>query len=357
MLCARPAVSGLPSRSATDRSGFCRGNKSAGCYLLPQPCFSVDHMDTKLASPSSPLSDARYRAFLETITQLRTRLHRFCARMTGSVLDGEDVVQETLFEAYRNLDRFDESRPLKPWLFQIAHNRCIDFLRKQAVRAAAEMASAIPDRVQPDRPGTEDLNRAIEHVVTSLPAKERACVLLKDVLDYSLDEVAEVVGSTVGGVKAALHRGRTKLAESPVRVRRPSAESPELKRVMQLYLDRFNRRDWDAVRTLISADARLTVVDAFSGRLIDSPYFSNYERLRRGWQLAAGEVDNETVIIRLDHVAGSWTPSSIIRLAITAERITAIVDYFHCPWIVGASSSVCLHESRDSPAWALQHPC
>src|SRR4029434_8972123 len=89
--------------------------------------------------------DARYRAFLETLTQLRPRLHRYCARMTGSVMDGGDVVQEALFEAYRKLDQFDDSRPLKPWLFRIAHNRYIDFLRKQGVRVEAETAAASSD--------------------------------------------------------------------------------------------------------------------------------------------------------------------------------------------------------------------
>jgi RNA polymerase sigma-70 factor, ECF subfamily len=88
--------------------------------------------------------EARYLAFLETISSLRPSLHRYCARMTGSVMDGEDVVQEALFEAYRNLDKFDESRPLKPWLFRIAHNRCIDFLRRRGVRDEAETAAACP---------------------------------------------------------------------------------------------------------------------------------------------------------------------------------------------------------------------
>lgn len=61
--------------------------------------------------------EARYIAFLETINHLRPNLHRYCARMTGSVLDGEDVVQEALFQAYRMLDTYDDSRPLAPWLF------------------------------------------------------------------------------------------------------------------------------------------------------------------------------------------------------------------------------------------------
>jgi len=136
--------------------------------------------------------------------------------MTGSVMDGEDIVQEALFEAYRKLDKFDDSRPLKPWLFRIAHNRCIDFLRKRGVRIGAESAAMSPDMVEPKEPVVLGLGQAVEHLVTSLPPKERACVLLKDVFDYSLEEIAELVDSTIGGVKAALNRGRTKLASTDV---------------------------------------------------------------------------------------------------------------------------------------------
>src|SRR5215831_13733059 len=158
--------------------------------------------------------DARYVAFLETISALRPSLHRYCARMTGSVMDGEDVVQEALFEAYRKLDHFDENRPLKPWLFRIAHNRCIDFLRHRGVRDEAEVAAAVPEATEPADPvvGT---GKAVEHLVLMLPPKERACILLKDVLDYSLEEIADLIDSTVGGVKAALNRGRSKLAKLP----------------------------------------------------------------------------------------------------------------------------------------------
>ena len=159
--------------------------------------------------------DARYLAFLETISTLRPSLHRYCARMTGSVMDGEDVVQEALIEAYRKLDQFDDRRPLKPWLFRIAHNRCIDFLRRKGVRDEAETAAAMPEAVSPAEPATLGIGKALEHLVASLPPKERACVLLKDVFDYSLEEIAELVDTTVGGAKAALNRGRTKLASSP----------------------------------------------------------------------------------------------------------------------------------------------
>src|SRR3982750_1187725 len=97
-------------------------------------------------------ADARYVAFLETIATLRPSLHRYCSRMTGSIFDGEDVVQEALFQAYRMLESFDDSRPLKPWLFRIAHNRCIDFLRRRGVRDEADAAAAGPEESLPIEP-------------------------------------------------------------------------------------------------------------------------------------------------------------------------------------------------------------
>src|SRR5882672_5407562 len=88
--------------------------------ILGAPGRVVIDMDDPAGTGVSGEFDARYLAFLETITTLRPSLHRYCSRMTGSVMDGEDVVQEALIEAYRKLDQFDESRPLKPWLFRIA---------------------------------------------------------------------------------------------------------------------------------------------------------------------------------------------------------------------------------------------
>jgi RNA polymerase sigma-70 factor (ECF subfamily) len=284
--------------------------------------------------------EARYLSFLETVSTLRPSLHRYCARMTGSVMDGEDVVQEALIEAYRKLDKYDESRPLKPWLFRIAHNRCIDFLRRRGVRDEAEAAATMPEAVSPTAPATLGVGKAVEHLVASLPPKERACVLLKDVFDYSLEEIAGLVDSTVGGVKAALNRARTKLAESSPQANSTRNASPELKRIMQLYVDRFNRRDWDGVRELTSADARLNVAETFAGKFADAPYFFNYERWPWPWKLALGEVDGEPVVIVLRRGADTWTPHSAIRFDVVGQRIERIVDYIHCPWMISAATTV-----------------
>jgi RNA polymerase sigma-70 factor, ECF subfamily len=283
------------------------------------------------------LFEPRRVAFIESIANLRPRMHRYCTRMTGSALDGEDVMQEAIFDAYRNLASFDATRPLGPWLLRIAHNRCIDFLRQRQAQREAEAAAAPASNHPPEAVG-KGVDRAIEQLVIALPPKERACVLLKDVFDYSLEEVADLVESTPGGVKAALNRGRGKLARL-TEVRRPKrkANKQELE-LLRLYVDRFNRRDWQGVRELASADARLRVADCFAGRLADSPYFVEYERPIVPWRMALGEADGETVIVILRDEPQGAIPFSVIRVALADGKVVGVTDYIKCSWILETAS-------------------
>lgn len=291
--------------------------------------------------------DSRYLAFLETITNLRPALHRYCSRMVGSVLDGEDVVQNALFQAFRRLESYNEALPLKPWLFRIAHNCCIDFLRRREVRCEAEAEVATIDAVPPADPVGPVLDRAVEHLVLALPPMERACVLLKDVFDYSIEETSELVDTSVGGVKAALHRGRAKLASVPAARAVPeAAASPEVRRLLDLYVQRFNKRDWDGLRDLISADARLRVADRFDGPFSESPYFERYAQSKQLWRLSVGEVDGEAVVIVRELAGDSWTPVSAVRFDVASGFILQIVDYRHCRWMLSAAAAV--HVSREA---------
>jgi RNA polymerase sigma-70 factor, ECF subfamily len=289
--------------------------------------------------PERPIGlfDARYRAFLATVSDARAQLHRYCARMSGSPLDGEDLMQETLFEAYTKIDTLDDARKVKPWLFRIAHNRCIDFLRRRNARERAESAYSDDIGAVVAEPTTTDARRAIERLVGRLPPKERACVLLKDVFDYSLEETAELVGSTVGGVKSALSRGRTKLADmSPEPDGEPSPLlDPDTAGLLQRYVDLFNRHDWDGVRGLTSADARLRVADCFDGLLRSSPYFVEYERNPETWTMVFGAIDGERVLLVLFQRDERWQVAWPVRVHVAGGVIDRIEDFYACPWIIG----------------------
>jgi RNA polymerase sigma-70 factor (ECF subfamily) len=158
-------------------------------------------------------------------------------------------------------------------------------------------------------------------------------VLLKDVFDYSLEEIANLVDSTVGGVKAALNRGRSKLAPLPQQATQPPAPNLDLSRLLRLYVERFNRKDWDGLRELISGDARLRVADRFAGALAKAPYFSNDHRWPTPWQLAVGNVDGEPAVIVHLWDGRQWTPSpwSMLKsrtIASFASRTTSTAPGF-----------------------------
>ncbi|AYG68828.1 RNA polymerase sigma factor [Rhizobium sp. CCGE531] len=283
--------------------------------------------------------DDRYSAFIETVAGHRGKLHRYCSRMTGSVLDGEDIMQDVLLEAYRKLNHLQDGQNVGPWLFRIAHNRCIDFIRKRAVRKTKEAAAARPDIMSPADFHGRGISRALERLVINLPPKERACVLLKDVFDYNLEEIADLVGSTVGGVKAALHRGRSKLATLPDQPSSAGAEDRELLDLHALYIERFNRQDWEGIRQLISDDARLLVTNLYAGPATPN-YFTRFELLPYPRRLVTALLDGERVLVLLGGLAPHMVPTVIVRLESDRRGIHAILHYSQCPWIFAAADSL-----------------
>jgi RNA polymerase sigma-70 factor (ECF subfamily) len=279
------------------------------------------------------------KAFVGAASALRPRLHRFCARMCGSSLDGEDVVQETLAEAFYNLASLKDPTRFEPWMFRIAYHKCIDFLRRERPReddVAFEEEHDRPAAPEDDAPPDAPIDDALARLVGQLPPKERASVLLKDVLDYSLAEVADIADTTLGGVKAALHRGRAKLHELKA-VPALAEFDPDQRRLFDAYAECFNRRDWEGLKRLVRADARLEIVGAAEGRMsgLGATYSSNYTALPYEWRLTAGLVDGAPVIIHWRRVASGWQAHTAIRLWWEGGQVVRIRDYIHVDYLLG----------------------
>jgi RNA polymerase sigma-70 factor (ECF subfamily) len=263
------------------------------------------------------------------LRNLRPKLHRFCSRMVGSVLDGEDLVQETLAEAFIHLSSLRDETRLEPWLFRIAHHKCVDFIRRERRPIVMDAPAEYTEQSEP-------VDESLAMLVGTLPPKERASVLLKDVLDYHLDEVAEIIESTVGGVKAALHRGRAKLRATDPDSLPAVVLDVSQRALLDAYVDRFNRHDWDGLRKLIQADARLELVGLAAGTMLDigKNYFSNYLQLPLDWRFVVDAVDRELVAVHERRVHGDWRPWSVIRLWWRDDTVLRIRDYVHVDYLL-----------------------
>jgi RNA polymerase sigma-70 factor (ECF subfamily) len=168
------------------------------------------------------LADAREQ-FLAIVADVRPELHRYCARLTGSVIEGEDVVQDTLAKAFYALSLSADVPPLRPWLFRIAHNAALDFLKSHGRKYVDPYADIEDIAGFEDKPDPAVVRAALARFL-SLPVTQRSAVILKDVLGHSLEETAETMGTTIMAVKAALVRGRLREPLQRTRLgRRPRA--------------------------------------------------------------------------------------------------------------------------------------
>src|SRR5215468_11160498 len=232
-----------------------------------------------------PDATAAREAFDRLLRELRPKLHRYCARMTGSVVDGEDVVQEALVKA---IEALPDAGPLvspESWLFRVAHNAALDFLRRRA-RQNAIRSDGDPDMVIDPATPVDDRQIAAASLRTfmRLPVAQRSSVILMDVLGYSLEEIGAVMETSIPAIKATLHRGRARLRElarEPDDRPAPVLAEPEHS-LLAAYVERFNARDFDAIRDMLADEVRLELVNKsrMNGRGEVARYFHNYERLR-----------------------------------------------------------------------------
>jgi len=229
------------------------------------------------------------QAFAALTDPFRRELQAHCYRIVGSLQDAEDLLQETLLAAWRALDGFEQRASLRAWLYRIATNRCLNFLRDSGRRPTTQ-SEAMPepeptriteplwlepypdtlvDRLPDDAPGPqaryeqrESLALAFVAALQHLPPRQRAVLVLRDVLGFRAAEVAEMLETSDASVSSALLRAREALATRLPAGRRDRAALPQSARERVLvsgFAEAFERGDVDAIVALLTVDARLTM--------------------------------------------------------------------------------------------------
>ena len=262
---------------------------------------------------------------------LRPRLHRYCARMVGSAFDGEDAVQEALAKAAEAFPKAGRIERPESWVFRIAHNVALDALRRRKRQAARASDIGLAGLADPG--AAADVRVAVAANLAAfmrLPVAQRSSVVLMDVLGHTLAETAEILGVSVPAVKAALHRGRARLkeiADAPEDGPAPRLDATERKR-LRAYADRFNARDFDALRDLLAEDVRLDMVNLRrrDGRKDVSLYFTRYAELA-DWHFAPGQAEGRPALLVSDPADPTGAIGYVVLLDWEAGRIATIRDF------------------------------
>jgi RNA polymerase sigma-70 factor, ECF subfamily len=273
---------------------------------------------------------------------MRSKLHRYCARMVGSVIDGEDVLQDALIKAVEaHASAAEAGNPIENpegWLFRIAHNTALDFLRKrqrqEALRGDAKVDMMLD---QLDAVESRQIASASLRTFMRLPVAQRASVILMDVLGCSLHEICEVMACSLPAAKAALHRGRAQLrafAEEPDGA--PQQRLSDVDRArLGAYVAHFNARDFDAIRAMISDDVRLDLVSKtrLNGKAEVSRYFGNYSSVS-DWHLVPGLVEGHPAILVFDPDDRASGPKYFMLLNWADGKVATIRDFRHAAYVI-----------------------
>ncbi|MEH2592741.1 sigma-70 family RNA polymerase sigma factor [Bradyrhizobium sp. AZCC 1721] len=272
------------------------------------------------------------------LVAMRPKLHRYCARMVGSVIDGEDVLQDAMIKAVEAHASAGTLGNPEGWLFRIAHNTALDFLRRrrrqEALRGPAEVDMIVD---QLDAVASRQIAATSLRTFMRLPVPQRASVILMDVLGCSLKEVCEVMDCSLPAAKAALHRGRAQLreiADEPDDAPPQKLSDADRER-LGAYVAHFNARDFDAIRAMITDDVRLDLVSRthLRGKAEVSRYFGNYDKVS-DWHLVPGLVEGRPAILVFDPNEGDAKPKYFVLLGWSAGKVATIRDFRHAPYVI-----------------------
>jgi RNA polymerase sigma factor (sigma-70 family) len=273
--------------------------------------------------------------FEDRLKALRPRLHRYCARMTGSAVHGEDVLQDALVKALHARSQGAEVDNLEGWLFRIAHNASLDFLRDRSRNTVVPLTEDIEAAPMPEA----DIVAISFQTFLRLPELQRCAVILKDVLGHSIDEIAGVAECSPTAAKSALQRGRAelrRLAQAPEDVRLPLMSDPD-RRKITAFVDLFRSGDFDAIRAMLADDVKLNLVNRLQleGREKIRPYFTRYAEVVK-WRFALGAVEGRPAMLVFDSTGPMKSPAHFVLIDWSENQIVGIRDFLFAPYVLEA---------------------
>ena len=299
-------------------------------------------------------------AFRELVEPFRAELRVHCYRILGSVQDAEDALQETLLSAWRGLEGFEGRASVRTWLYSVATNRALNMLRAERRRPQVRMPPDVslpeptrgtePVWLEPypevlienelaSPPGPEARYETKEAVslafVTALqllPARQRAVLILRDVLGFRAAEVAEMLETTVDSVTSALKRARATMENRPQAEAPPQPDSPAERELVKALGDAFEANDVDGIVGLLADDVRLSMPPfplEFIGR----------EEARRFYAIVAARPGRRRLVptrangqpalafYSRDATGGDLRPTSLMVVTLAGRRVSALTRF------------------------------
>jgi RNA polymerase sigma-70 factor (ECF subfamily) len=278
-------------------------------------------------------------AFRRLVEPYRQALEVHCYRMLGSLDDAEDLVQETLLRAWRRLDRFERRSSLNTWLYRIATNACLDELERRPRQPQpvqpfpdARLEQSAPPIYEPAARYAmrEGMEIALLTAIQLLPGRQRAVLILRDVLGWTGPEVADLLDTTVASVNSALQRARATIDQQlPTDPGLPEAETE--RELLRRYVDAWERVDVDGLVALLREDATMTMpprptlvgalaIGTFFRRLRDDGHIGQI-------RLAPTSANGRPGVVMRRLKGGTWTPHGVLILNVEGDRIRRLDAY------------------------------
>jgi RNA polymerase sigma-70 factor (ECF subfamily) len=305
-----------------------------------------DNQDQRLLLTAARAGDEL--AFRRVVDPYRRALEVHCYRMLGSAHDAEDVVQDTLLRAWRALDRFEPRAAFQTWLYRIATNACLDELERRPRRP--EPIQPYPDSPLDEAASPtydpaaryairEGMELALLRAIQELPGRQRAVLILRDVLGWTSPEVAELLESTVAATNSALQRARATI-ELHLPAPAPAPAAGTERELLGRYVDAFARDDVDGLVVLLREDAilRMPPQPAVRGARTIVEFFREQAAggdLARMQLTATSANGRPAVAARRRTDSGELVAHGILVLEVVGERIAGI-DAFIDPSLLPA---------------------